>query len=79
MKKLYNPKGNEGKFISALISGVILTMKPGEERVIDDTTAEKAHQLYPFLVMSECEEEPAEAPQPTFNGEKKPRRKFFNL
>lgn len=81
MKILVNPYGDKGgRLISDFIHGVVLSMKPGESRKVDDDFALKARNIYPFLLIEDLRDEPIkEELNPLFNGEKKPRKKLFSI
>lgn len=81
MKKLINPYGDKGgRLISDFIHGVVFSMKPGETRQVEDEFAYRVRSIYPFLSMEDVKrEEKQEEANPLFDGERKPRKKLFNL
>lgn len=81
MKKLSNPFGDKGgRLLSAIVANVNISMKPGEDRLVQDDVAYQAKNLYPFLSISDAEEQKIEEIRvPEFDGEKKKRRSFLNL
>jgi hypothetical protein len=81
MKKLSNPFGDKGgRLLSAIVANVNISMKPGEDRLLQDDVAYQAKNLYPFLILSDVEEQKdEEIVIPNFDGEKKKRRSFLSL
>ena len=81
MKKLSNPFGDKGgRLLSAIVANVNISMKPGEDRLLQDDVAYQAKNLYPFLELSDVKEHKnEEMASPNFDGEKKKRRSFLSL
>lgn len=83
MKIITNPYGDKGgQLISDFIHGQVLSMRPGESREVDEEFSYKVKMLYPFIIIEdvkEAQKEEAEAPNPLFNGEKKQKKRLFNL